>query len=109
VHGLALQLASGLALAAEADRRGLVRSALWLWIGLGALGLALIALVWVFASGWARAALGARGRGRRQSRFVDAWAEAGRRAEPLPPDDVQIDADDSHENGEASPPEGRDG
>lgn len=88
MFALSLQLASVL-LAAEADRRGLVRSGLWLLIALSALGAALVAVMWVFASLWSRRARRSPPKVRRRPPVPDAWSEAGRRAQPLPPDDAQ--------------------
>ena len=94
MHALAGQLGSALALAAEADRRGLVRSGLWLLIALAGLGVVVVAVVWLFSSGWSRRARRPRAApARRGPPVPDAWAEAGRRSQPLPPDG-QEPADD---------------
>jgi hypothetical protein len=84
-----LHLAAVIAsVAADADRRGLVRSAFWLWVGLAITGVIAVGVVWVMI-GWTRS----NRRAFRRRRIKDAWAEAGRRVEPLSHDDMQPDAD----------------
>jgi hypothetical protein len=86
-----------IALAAiEPDKGGLVRSALWLWIGLTAVGLTAVAILWLLTASLTRTARGVARKPRRR-RIKDAWSEAGRRVQPLSPDDVQPDADDSED------------
>jgi hypothetical protein len=77
-------------LAQAAAKRGLLGRALGLWIGLAVLGIVLILLVWALGSNSYRGRLRALGvgRARRRRAIKDAWAEAGKRAEPLPLDDM---------------------
>jgi hypothetical protein len=100
-----LHLASTLAAAAiEADRRGLVRSAFWLWLALIAVAVTAVAVFWLLTSSLTRKARGP-SRPRRRRRIKDAWSEAGRRVEPLPHEDVLPDAgDDPHPDAPAGDP-----
>jgi hypothetical protein len=83
VHSIAL-------LAQAAAKRGLVGRALGLWIGLAVLGIVLLLLIWVLGSNHYRLRLKALGVGkpRRRRAIKDAWTEAGKRAEPIPQDDM---------------------
>jgi hypothetical protein len=91
-------LTQALDLAQTAARRGLLSRALGLWIGLAVLGVVLLLLVWVLGSNHYRGRLKALGVGkpRRWRAIKDAWVEAGKRAEPVPPDDV-FDTDEEAE------------
>lgn len=75
----------------EVNKRGLLRSALWMWVGFAALGAVVVLVVWVIASGAARRIIRERRRVRRPSAIKDPWAEAGRRAEPISPDEESDD------------------
>jgi hypothetical protein len=83
-------------LAQAAGRPRLVGRALALWIALTLVGVVLFLLLWSLSARRSRLkALGA-GRSRRRRAIKDAWEEAGKRAEPVPPDDV-FEADQEQE------------
>ena len=93
---VAATLASVALLASEPSKPGLVRWALWLWIGLAGGGVLLVLIVWVLASGVAKRSVGAGERAPKRRVIKDPWVEAGRRAEPLEPeseDDVAEEDD----------------
>jgi hypothetical protein len=92
-----------IALAAiETDKGGLVRSAFWLWLALTAVGLTALAVLWLLTASLTRTARGL-GRKPRRRRIKDAWAESGRRVEPISHDDIQPDADDPDASEEGEP------
>jgi hypothetical protein len=69
----------------EATKQTAVREFWWLWIGLVLLALVMIRVV--AAIGKRRRLLSQGGRPLGKGKPIkDAWAEAGRRAEPLPPE-----------------------
>jgi hypothetical protein len=71
------------------SKRGAVVQYFWLWVGLCALGVVAVAIIWALSSSLMRARLRTLGTGRRRRRpLKDAWVEAGRRAEPIPHDDL---------------------
>ena len=71
----------------EPDRRSAVQRVWWLWIGLFLLGTLLLLIV--AAIGRRRRAIaGTARRATPVKPIKDAWEEAGKRAEPLPEDDI---------------------
>lgn len=86
-------------LALEGDKRSLVRSATWLFVGLVAIGALGLCMVWFAASAARRRARARRAAARRRV-IPDAWAEAGRRAEPEPRDEDEEETGGSSDWGE---------
>jgi hypothetical protein len=75
-------------------KKTLLRSAYWLWVGTATVGVLFIVLLTaaLVARRSRRIATGSPGRRRKGRPIPDAWAEAGRRVEPIrmdePPPDV---------------------
>jgi hypothetical protein len=83
---------------AQSGKGDLLHSAFWLWLALTAIALTAVAVLWLLTGSIGRSVLGLSRKPRRR-RIKDAWAEAGKRIEPLPHDDVQPEA----ESGDVAP------
>ena len=82
VNGLGATILIG---AAEAGKRSAIREFWWLWLGLFLLGVLLVRIVAAIGKR-RRLALGEPPTPRKQRPIKDAWAEAGKRAEPISDD-----------------------
>lgn len=71
----------------EPGKPSAVRKAWWLWVGLFLLGVVLVLIVAAIGKR-RRRAIEASIRPDRPRAIKDAWAEAGKRAEPLPEEDI---------------------